>query len=362
MTTMCKKQDKLKHRVVCEYFNKAIADGEFVPGKKLPSERELAKNLNVNVATIRRAFQELVANGIIVKKVGSGTFLKEKSQELMEQNDKTINIVTSVYDGPVHKEFTEIAFELSLNMGMIPKHIKLPLSNDISALKLVNPEQPMIVLSEEYFLNGPLARMLKNTFTKSVVVGARLDDSGVASVVGDDNYGIRLLYDYFVERGHRKIAVLCNNLHASTEKFQVAVWRSLVEPEVADSLLINAEVPVTAQPMDYAFSAVKKTLAKKDFTALICLNDELAIGAMAACRECGKKLPEDVSIVSIGNTALCKYLYPRLTSIDPDLRSHIIEAIKLVMKKKNQKNELDVLHVVKPLLIERDSVSSIKHK
>ena len=359
METNCV-ENKPKHRVIYEYFLDAISKGEFKPGCKLPSERALAKDLSVNVATIRRAVKELVMNGVIEKRVGDGTYLKKKSQELSDEDKNTVNIITSSYDGSVHKEFAEIAIKEAPNYGLIPKLTKLPPINYVSALKLINPEQCMIVLSEENFINGPLAKMLKSTFKHSALIGDRLDSEEVCSVIGDDNYGVRLLIEHLKENGHERIAVLANSLHVPTEKIQVAIWRSLVDESYSEELMINAEVPTAAQPMDYAFKAVKKALKTNDFTALICLNDELALGAMAACRDCGKKLPDDISIASIGNTAMCKYSYPKLTSIDPDLTGHVKKALEIVSKKNEAKNIIDVLQVIKPILVKRDSVKNIK--
>ncbi len=47
------------------------------PGEKLPSARELASTLGVNPNTVVHAYAELEAQGIIVKRRGLGTFVRE---------------------------------------------------------------------------------------------------------------------------------------------------------------------------------------------------------------------------------------------------------------------------------------------
>ena len=43
-------------------------------GEKLPSDRELARRFGCNALTVRKAFGPFVDRGVIVRRVGSGTF------------------------------------------------------------------------------------------------------------------------------------------------------------------------------------------------------------------------------------------------------------------------------------------------
>ena len=55
-----------------------IQTGTYSAGKKLPNELELAKQYGVGRITIRRAISELSSQGILVKKQGKGTFVRER--------------------------------------------------------------------------------------------------------------------------------------------------------------------------------------------------------------------------------------------------------------------------------------------
>lgn len=56
----------------------AVAVGRLKPGDRLPSVRELAKELVINPNTIARAFRELEGEGITLSRRGSGTFVAER--------------------------------------------------------------------------------------------------------------------------------------------------------------------------------------------------------------------------------------------------------------------------------------------
>jgi len=60
---------------------KAIAVGLLPAGAALPSERGLAVGLGLSRMTVRRAFEELVAAGVVAQRQGSGTFVKPRPVE-----------------------------------------------------------------------------------------------------------------------------------------------------------------------------------------------------------------------------------------------------------------------------------------
>jgi LacI family transcriptional regulator, galactose operon repressor len=65
-----------------------------------------------------------------------------------------------------------------------------------------------------------------------------------------------------------------------------------------------------------AFEAVRRFLATGDrATALICLNDRVAMGAYQAIQEAGRRIPDDLSIVSFDDSDLATWLRPQLTSV-----------------------------------------------
>jgi len=59
---------------VLQQLKEAISRGELKPGDKLPSERELAAEFNVSRVTVRQALTVLETLGLIVRKVGGGTY------------------------------------------------------------------------------------------------------------------------------------------------------------------------------------------------------------------------------------------------------------------------------------------------
>src|SRR3954447_885685 len=72
-----RKAKKAIYKQLAEYIENGIADGTFPPDKPLPSERYLAKELNINRSTVVAAYDELESNGLIQRNRGSGTTISK---------------------------------------------------------------------------------------------------------------------------------------------------------------------------------------------------------------------------------------------------------------------------------------------
>src|SRR5579859_7256994 len=63
------------YKEVKRVLTHSLAQGEWQPGKALPSEGRLAQRYGVSIGTLRKAIDELVAEGVVVRRQGSGTFI-----------------------------------------------------------------------------------------------------------------------------------------------------------------------------------------------------------------------------------------------------------------------------------------------
>ena len=85
---------------IMEQIRHRVATGDWVPGAEIPSIRALAIDLKVSVITVKRAYQELERDGVIVSRQGKGSFVAEnanlasslKEQELDEHLEAAVDI------------------------------------------------------------------------------------------------------------------------------------------------------------------------------------------------------------------------------------------------------------------------------
>ncbi|PSL40717.1 GntR family uxuAB operon transcriptional repressor [Planomicrobium soli] len=84
------KKEKLYVKIA-QQINNAIESDMYKPGDKLPTERELASQLNVSRASIREALAVLEIMNVIDVKVGDGSYVKQRTSNFQfETKDSSV--------------------------------------------------------------------------------------------------------------------------------------------------------------------------------------------------------------------------------------------------------------------------------
>ncbi|MBA8795393.1 DNA-binding LacI/PurR family transcriptional regulator [Friedmanniella endophytica] len=82
----------------------------------------------------------------------------------------------------------------------------------------------------------------------------------------------------------------------------------------------------------HGYQAMTQLLADDpEIDAVFCFNDDLAVGAMAAIQDAGKRVPEDVAVLGFDDTAMAKFTNPSLSSIHFDMTLLAGEAVRLLV-------------------------------
>ena len=68
---------------------RGINEGRLAPGARLPTERDLARRMNASRTAVRTALAMMERQGLIRRKVGSGTFLAEDAEAYFGRLDQT---------------------------------------------------------------------------------------------------------------------------------------------------------------------------------------------------------------------------------------------------------------------------------
>lgn len=150
-----------------------------------------------------------------------------------------------------------------------------------------------------------------------VVLDTAIGD-GVPVVRFDDREAGRLAARHLVERGCRDVVLLRGPEGHGPSDARYAGWH-----DVLDGAGIPAGTELTC---GFAFEngaeAVRELLRVNSRLpeAILFTNDDAAIGGMAAIRESGFRMPEDVSVVSIDGSFYSRYAVPPLTTVEQDQR------------------------------------------
>lgn len=70
-----------KYEIISSDIRKKIQNGTFAVNTQLPTEPELGEQYNVSRITVKKAIDQLVAEGFVIKRRGSGTFVKGLTEQ-----------------------------------------------------------------------------------------------------------------------------------------------------------------------------------------------------------------------------------------------------------------------------------------
>jgi LacI family transcriptional regulator len=131
----------------------------------------------------------------------------------------------------------------------------------------------------------------------------------------DDRKAGSLAIDYLFKQGHSKIGIIGGNpksSHISDERYNGCQMSFEMHGISFDADWFQKSL----FHFDSAYQAAKKLLSRHpQLTALFCMSDVMAIGAMRALADLGFRVPEDISVVGFDGIELGQYYNPRLTTI-----------------------------------------------
>lgn len=148
----------------------------------------------------------------------------------------------------------------------------------------------------------------------AVVVNRPFDCPGVSAVMMQARRGAGLAVNYLIAQGHTAIAMLAGHSAGVERQQRVQGYRDALAEH---GLPIVAEWIVPGPPIQSRGRASALDLLARypQITAIFAYNDLLALGAIAACRALGRRVPEDCAIVGFDDIPLADVVSPALTTI-----------------------------------------------
>ena len=150
-------------------------------------------------------------------------------------------------------------------------------------------------------------------------VGA--DYRKVSSIENDHMAAMHEAMEYLYSLGHREIAYLSGLGRSLPYDLRSICYLKMVERlglPCGENLLFDGEYPYTTDITAGYYYAKELIKSGRDFSAVICLNDLMALGAMKAIKEKGYKVPEDISVMGFDGISYGQYWEPSLTTMSLD--------------------------------------------
>lgn len=272
------------------------------------------------------------------------------------------------------------------SLGMIMSNICNPFFVDIFvAMEATARERGYEVLVEHTgYLPSQLIASVKSFMGRRVAglalvvsemdqgVVREIDDSGLPTVFYDVGVagrkitnirveyeiGIRRIVQHLYSLGHRRMAFLGH--HASLAPLETRK-RSFLDAVAQYGNGAEFTTVLNSDDPKGAMQAVHELLSSGFRpSAIVCVNDYMAIGAMRAIRLHGMRVPEDISITGFDNIEFSEFTNPPLTTVDIPREAIGRTAVQVLLQDSPRPMGREIL--IEPELVLRDSTGPYQCK
>ncbi|WP_405403703.1 LacI family DNA-binding transcriptional regulator [Paracoccus sp. Ld10] len=192
-----------------------------------------------------------------------------------------------------------------------------------------------------------------------------IQDLLACSVSVDQEAGARMAARHLIGQGHRRIGFISGPIGTASriarlEGLRVELDRAGLQ--IGDDLLWLGRTATgfgDSQAAELGRSAIRELLTQDDPpTAVFCVNDMYAIGALSGARELGYRVPQDLSVVGFDDIYLAKVMSPPLTTVQQPLEKMAQLVVAKLIRSLESKIEAPDRNVeLRPELIVRSSTA-----
>ncbi len=355
-----------KHAVLSHWIKENIENNTFKIGEKIPSENELASRFMISRQTVRQAIGTLVAEGILVREHGSGTYVRLPGPKVSAEKTMRIGVITTylddyVFPGIIHgieEILTNNGYTLSLGIT----HNKPADEENCLVQILQSGVDGLIVEGTKSALPNPNERFYEQIEEKRIPIvfinGYYRGYNGSCILLDDVKAG-EMLTNILIENGHS----LIGGIFKSDDQQGIGRYEGLLKSVKKNNLSVNDDSIIwyTTEDFNYFFEGrMDKIILDRlnGMTGVVCYNDLAAAALVRLLKRNGKAVPEDLSVVSVDNSFLAKQMVCNLTSIVYPAKKIGRKAAQLLLQHINHSKKPEQV-ILEPYMKIRDSVKKL---
>lgn len=303
--------------------------------------KDLAAQTGYSVGTVSRVLNRQPnvsekARKVIMEAVEACGFqLNTAAQQLKQTRSQNIIVLMK---GTSNQLFAGLLENIQNRMEGSPYHIVADYMDEdgnevLRAIQLCREKKPLGIL----FMGGN-RRHFEQDFARidvpCVLVtndGSGLPFPNLSSVCSNDDQAVRELMEGLIRMGHRKIAVIGGNREISdTTRRRLQGCLSAFQAHGID---FDPERDYEAVRFSAAegYQAAEALLSRnRKYTAIFCMADVMAMGAIRALSDHGLRVPEDVSVIGFDGLAIGNFTVPRLATVSQSIKVLAQRSVELL--------------------------------
>lgn len=287
--------------------------------------KDIARALNVSVATVSRAFNDKydirkeTKKLILEKAKEMGYKPNPIARKLLQKHSYDIGVIVPEF---INSFFPEVIIGIQEVFCEKGYQVLIMQSNENAELELKNlvsmednmVEGLLISLSKETKNIDYLDRLIRERFP--IVLFNRVNNTLPASSVAFNDYKWALLAtEHLIEQGARNIFHLSGPRYLTLTQERVNGFKRALEKHRIPCT--DEQIVETGLFIEDGERVMEDILGKGNIPdAIFATNDPTALGAMKVLKKRGYRIPEDISIVGFSNSKMAEIVEPTLTSVE----------------------------------------------
>ncbi|MDC7241355.1 MAG: GntR family transcriptional regulator [Spirochaetales bacterium] len=359
-----------KYLQVKNYLLNLFQREKFETGRRIPTEFELMDQLDVSRNTVRKAVQELEAEGVVSRKHGSGTFFVSMNQEKSEERGGLIGLGNFYFMDYIYPEIIRGIEDTLFDEGysLVLANCNQDYSRELSSLqRLVDQGIKGLILepSRNFLIDRehPITRMLENLQIPIVATHWGKNNANISTVTINDELAGYQATRHFLDKGHSKIGIVYkSDVQAARLRYN-GYCRALEEAGIPlpSDRIVSYDDAKEAEDTDQGYFCTKELLQQApDTTAIFYFNDNIALQGYEALRELNLDIPGDISVIGFDNYHNTHLVHPPLTTFEHPKYNLGKWAAKILIDEIEQGERLHPMELIfEPVLVERQSVKDL---
>lgn len=303
--------------------------------------KDLATQTGYSVGTISRVLNnqpnvsEKARKAILEAAHACGFQLNTNAQQLKQQRSNNILVLVK---GSSNQLFGSLVEAIQRRVAGSPYHLVVDYMDEdhnevLRAVQLCREKKPQGLV----FLGGNRKNFLadfERIDVPCVLVtsdGSQLPFDNLCSVCCDEDQAVKQTIDRLIQMGHRSIAIIGGYLDRSdtTRRRFEGCQAAFRENDIP----FDPEVDYSSSRFSYSegYRAAQVLVSRgKKYTAIFCMADVMAMGAIRALTDSGLKVPEDVSVVGFDGLPIGEFIVPRLSTVSQSVEVLAQRSIELL--------------------------------
>jgi len=301
---------------------------------KQPTIYDVAHQANVSIATVSRVLSGGSASADARKRVEkavqalgyqpSASSSSRRKQDA-KSSSRTLALVVSNLSNPYYADLASGAEEAARHNGyalQIYCHdLKEPISPGLIH-QLIEHQPAGAVLVGSMVENGTDSELrsllvrLRQTMPLAII-GPRIEGLDCINITSDLSLSVRKSIAHLMSMGHERIAFIGGSRNIRSASVREQAFYMEMQRLGKPILRVGAESGFAPRDGEMGVARLFASLSAKDRpTALITINDLVALGALRELNRLNLRVPEDVALIGCDNQFFTPYLTPPLTTVD----------------------------------------------